>query len=197
MIELSPVLLLAAASAMLGLTMEGKRHPTLIPHGLGQSAQNPDTAFVHHAGYWSHYAYDARRSSWPLPATNDCDDWARFAEASGVLIEGPPRMGDVFLHWSARHNRFVHAGIVASYQRRTGVLANGEAYMECETIEANAVADGPWYRTGIQQLPRKLVAEKGDRLIRWADVKRKHPARPAVPNPHHVCAAAFMREAAA
>jgi hypothetical protein len=140
-------------------------------HEVGQP-QGPvwDTAFVHHAGYWSHYEHQIGRSSWPLPPTNDCNDWARFAEAHGALMAARPRAGDVFLVWSTREKRFVHAGIVAAYRNATGILPNGCTYMECETIEGNVDPAGRWYRDGIHRCTRRLVTERGDRIIRWSEL---------------------------
>lgn len=165
------MLLLAAASTMLGLAAKHIPDAELMLHEVGQPLGPVwDTAFVHHAGYWSHYEHDAGRSSWPLPPTNDCNDWARFADAHGALLEAWPQAGDVFLLWSTRRKQFVHVGIVAAYRHATGLMPNGTSYMECETIEGNVDAVGRWPGGGIHRCTRRLVTEKGDRIIRWAEL---------------------------
>ncbi|HEX4681649.1 MAG TPA: hypothetical protein VH277_03005 [Gemmatimonadaceae bacterium] len=196
-VELSPILLLAAASTMLGLsTTCGSSAPDaeLMLHEVGQPlGPRWDTAFIHHAGYWSHYEHDACRSAWPLPPTNDCNDWARFADLHGALSSGPPRSGDVFLLWSNRHKRFVHVGIVASYRHATGILPNGKSYMECETIEGNVDPAGRWHRGGIHRCTRRIVAEKGDRLIRWTELGEQIRWA-AVAAPAELCRSLMLRE---
>lgn len=170
-VELSPMLLLAAASTMLGLASRHTPDAELMLHEVGQPlGPNWAAAFVNHVGYWSHYVHDAGRSVWPLPPTNDCNDWARFAELRGGLLAAWPRAGDVFLLWSKRHKRFVHVGIVAAYRNATGIMPNGDSYMECDTIEGNVDSNGRWPRGGIHRATRRLVTARGDRIIRWTDV---------------------------
>ena len=195
LIELTPLLALAVAGAMLASAVDAQLLERMLRE-VGQPVGRVwDAAFVHHAGYWSHYEYELGRSTWPLPPTNDCNEWARFAEGHGLLVEGAPRAGDVFLLWSKRRKRFVHTGIVAAYCNATGLLPNGSPYVSCETIEGNVDAAGHWSQNGIHRLSRKLVAERGDRLIRWADFGRV--SLPAAQNPHHACLAMLMRGRAA
>lgn len=192
-VELSPMLLLAAASTMLGLATKHTPDAELMLHEVGQPLGSVwDTAFVHHAGYWSHYEHDAGRSSWPLPPTNDCNDWARLAEVHGALIVAWPRAGDLFLLWSTRRKRFVHVGIVAAYRHVTGLMPNGASYMECETIEGNVDSAGHWHRSGIHRCTRRIVAEKGDRIIRWSDLDHR-PNAAVVPTPSELCRALMLR----
>jgi hypothetical protein len=195
LIELTPLLALAVAGAMLASAVDGQLLERMLRE-VGQPLGRVwDTAFVHHVGYWSHYEHELGRSTWPLPPTNDCNEWARFAKASGLLLEEGPRAGDVFLLWSRRRKQFVHSGLVAAHASATGLLPNEMAYVQCETIEGNVDAAGHWYQNGIHRVSRKLVAEKGDRLIRWADFGRD--SAPTMPNPHQVCLAMLMRERAA
>ena len=192
-VELSPILLVAAANTMLGFARNHEPDAELMLHEVGQPLGAAwDTAFVHHAGYWSHYEHDDGRSAWPLPPTNDCNDWARFAEAQGVLSMGAPRAGDVFLLWSKEHKRFVHTGIVAAYRNFTGILPNGHAYMECETIEGNIDPVGRWPRNGIFRYTRRLVAEKGDRTIRWAELDGGRDLSMRA-TPSEICRALMLR----
>jgi hypothetical protein len=192
-VELSPILLLAAANTMLGFARTREPDTELMLHEVGQP-QGPkwDTAFVHHAGYWSHYEHHTSRSAWPLPPTNDCNDWARFAEAHGALLTAWPQAGDVFLLWSTRHKRFVHVGIVATYDHATGIMPNGSSYMECETIEGNVDSAGKWPHGGIHRCTRRLVTEKGDRIIRWTELGR-HVDWTLETTPSELCRSLMLR----
>lgn len=196
-IELSPMLLLGAAATMLGLARHGAPDSELMLREVGQPAGRLwDTAFVHHAGYWAHYDHTAERSMWPLPATNDCNVWARFAERRGVLVDAQPRGGDVFLKWSPKRRRFVHAGIVAAYADATGILANGMCYLDCDTIEGNISAAGHYPSEGIHRQRRRFVTAKGDRFIRWSELDE--PAEPLVcATPAEVCRGLMLRARAA
>lgn len=193
LLSLSPLVLVAAANTMLGLAKDNAPDAEVMLREVGQPVGRVwDTAFVHHVGYWSHYDHAALRSAWPMPATNDCNVWARFAKRRGVLLQADPRRGDVFLLWSQRRKRFVHAGIVAEYDHATGILPNGTSYMECETIEGNVNAAGHWPRAGIHRQTRRLVAERGDRFIRWADLDE--PAEESViATPAEVCRGLMVR----
>src|SRR5579884_3490009 len=70
---LSPVRLISAATAFLGLGEESSgtgvgRLVSLCLAEVGQPPGHPwDTAFVHHVGYWSHYENEVDWSAWPLP----------------------------------------------------------------------------------------------------------------------------------
>lgn len=196
-IELSPQMLLVAASTMLGLARHGEPDAELMLREVGQPVGRVwDTAFVHHAGYWAHYDHSVGRSAWPLPATNDCNVWARFAERRSVLIEAQPRSGDVFLKWSVKRRQFVHVGIVASYADTTGVLPNGLCYLECDTIEGNVNLAGHYPADGIHRQRRKFVTAKGDRFIRWSELDE--PAEPLVcATPAEVCRGLMLKARAA
>lgn len=194
-LQLSPVLLVAAASAMLGLTRHGGADAELMLREVGQPAGDDwDTAFVHHVGYWSHYDHETLRSDWPLPVTNDCNVWARFAEEHGALLAGLPRGGDLFLEWSVKRKRFVHTGIVAGFSESTGILPNGVAYVECQTIEGNVNALGRYPGAGIYRQRRKVVTARGDRFIRWSQLDVE-PEQTVWATPAEVCRGLMLRAA--
>src|SRR4051812_25992064 len=105
---LSPILLLAAAGTMLGAARKRAPDSQMMLRQVGQTgAAHWDTAFVQHAGYWSHYDHATQRSVWPLPPTNDCNEWACWANESGVLSTDVPDPGDIFLQWSPLDRQFV------------------------------------------------------------------------------------------
>src|SRR6185295_10541764 len=113
---LTPAFLIAAVSGFVGLREEGGdnrgRMVELFLRGVDQPPGQPwCAAFVHHVGYWSHFDYDAKRSSWPLPPTASCyllGAWARDRR----ILYSQPREGDVFLLWSSQKARFHHTGVV-------------------------------------------------------------------------------------
>lgn len=193
LLQLSPLVLVAAANTMLGLARDNTPDAEVMLREVGQPAGRVwDTAFVYHVGYWSHYDHGALRSVWPLPMTNDCNVWARFAKARGVLLDRGPRRGDVFLIWSARRKRYAHTGIVAECAEATGILPNGLAFVECETIEGNVNAVGRWPNAGIHRQTRRLVPERGDRFIRWAELDE--PAETTMmATPAEVCRGLMLR----
>src|SRR5688500_7819128 len=104
MVPLSPFLLIATAQAFVGQgadseTRRGRLVRSMCDRVGDPKAERWSAAFVHHAGYWSHYGVRGGSSSWPLPATNDPHELEQFAQESDIFaIE--PRAGDVFLHWS-------------------------------------------------------------------------------------------------
>ena len=108
---LAPALLIASAHALtdsVGISAVTGTSALLVRryladvgyHGTDDGPEDGgwSAAFVHHAGYWSHYEYRFRASVWPLPATASCAELARFAEAleqtqgsfRTVLIHHPP-----------------------------------------------------------------------------------------------------------
>ena len=124
-----------------------------------------DAAFVHYAGYWSHYDQRFKKSSWPLPATASVEELAQFAGVSGAFREAP-LAGDVFLLWSPAERRFVRTGIV-THVEHGGQFSRGEKYYLCVTIEgdSDASAEGPGTRT--LRRARRFAPQMGDRFIRW------------------------------
>src|SRR5919199_6538396 len=104
----------------------------LFLRGVQQPPGRPwCAAFVHHVGYWSHYDYDAGRSSWPLPPTASCFELGAYARARGVLRE-EPEIGDVFLQWNAELARFAHTGIVTRV-REEGAAPGVGPWVDCDT----------------------------------------------------------------
>jgi hypothetical protein len=189
-IPLTPALLVATANAFVGLGEDrsgraGSPQGELVECFLrevrgrirgdgacgvdGPSELIPwDAAFVHHAGYWSHFDQDAGRSSWPLPATASVAELAQYAGISGAL-RAAPLFGDLFLLWSPAREAYVRTGIVVHVERfvRTG---RDEKIFECITIEGNSdLANG---RTGTLVLRhhRSFVPAMGDQFVRWTSL---------------------------
>src|SRR6266567_5603318 len=105
-VPLTPALLLAGARVMVGLDEESdKDHGQAVRLFLRQvrwPVGSPwHTAFIHHAGYWSHFNDVGNSSSWPLPATGDPNDLARFAAQKRILSGRAPEPGQIVLLWSA------------------------------------------------------------------------------------------------
>ena len=134
-----------------------------------------DAAFVHYAGYWSHYDPRAKKSSWPLPATASVEELAQFAGTSGTLREAPLG-GDVFLLWSPAVRRFVRTGIV-THVERAAHFSRGEKFYECVTIEgdSDASAEGPGTKT--LRRARRFAPQMGDRFIRWTALDGREERR--------------------
>jgi hypothetical protein len=180
MTPLTPTFLIAAASSLVGLSDEGgtNRGP-MIDLFLREVNRRPGepwcAAFVHHVGYWSHFASFVKRSSWPLPSTASCHALGEYAKARGVLLE-EPHDGDVFLLWHAPITQFAHAGIVERVRDR-GAMAGGTEWFDCDTIEGNSDAgdsrDGDGATTGVVRRVRRFYPTAGDRFIRWADLDRR------------------------
>lgn len=192
---LSPRLLISGASTLLRFARSHEPDSEMLLHGVGQPAGPVwATAFVHHAGYWSHFEHRELCSAWPLPATNDCNVWARLAELQRVLIDAAPRAGDLFLQWSRKRKEFAHVGIVVAYHDVTGILPNGASYMECDTIEGNIDNRGHYPREGIHRHTRRIVAERGDRFIRWAEMGEPVMSR-VYATPAELCRALMLRPA--
>ena len=128
------------------------------------------TAFIHHAGFWSHFDHATGASSWPLPATENASALAAYAQLHGVLHD-VPETGDVFLLWSRGRMRFVRAGIVVRMQG-AGNWPNGKPYHECMTIEANTsetlAAGGRILRHS-----RRFSPFLGDRFVRWTALEAR------------------------
>jgi hypothetical protein len=174
MIPLSPVLLIAAAGALMdGARAEGDlaRSAERFRAGVGPDGAGSDrwdVAFVHHAGYWAHFDHRTGKSTWPLPGVTDCEELAAFARTSHVLsIEPAP--GEVFLLWSPSKRRFVHAGIVLAAER-FGVGGLERARYECHTMEGNITATGCMGGDRLARVRRILAPGRGDRTVRWADL---------------------------
>jgi len=180
MIHLSPALLVSTANAFVGVTENAERvldSESFVANCLREvhvaAADVPSapwhTAFVHHVGYWSHYDNRDRASSWPLPSTADCNELAAWAVEHRVL-HTEPEPGDVFLLWSARRLRFIRSGIVA-HVHCCGFLPDLDHYYACLTIEGNT--DESFASNGRSMLRhvRPLSSDRGDRFIRWKDIR--------------------------
>ena len=176
MIPLSPAMFVAAA----GTWLDG-------PHATNNSAQlagrflsavdDPhsarwDAAFVHHAGFWSHFDHCTGQSCWPLPATAACEELAEFAAAENVLSVEAPDPGEVFLLWSPAQKRFVHTGIVLGAERVRAPSDEPPSY-ECHTIEGNITSTGRVDGNRLVRVQRVLSPALGDRTIRWAEIEER------------------------
>lgn len=163
---LSPVILMAFALALVDDAADAI--------GLGDqdplAAATPDVgtsaAFVHHAGYWSHFDHRSGTSVWPLPNTTSCNELAAFAARHLALAADAPEAGDVYLLWSPAKKEFVRTGIVLSRSRRFR-YPSGKHHYECLTIDGATTCDGS-LRGGLTAVVQRVLSpSKGDRLIRW------------------------------
>ena len=172
MITLSPVLLVAAANAFVGLGEEGGDNRgqmvELFLREVKQPAGQPwCAAFVYHVGFWSHYDNRASRSSWPLPASASCWELGDFAKRQGCLVQKPTD-GDVFLVHSTIMKRFFHTGIVISVDE---CMEGGYA---CTTIEGNTNSDGSVQ--GYTTLRRTRQFSGEDQFIHWVKLDNREKA---------------------
>jgi hypothetical protein len=172
--QLSSERLIAAANAFLGLGEEkrGDWRGAMVECFLREvrvaradARRTPwHTAFIHHAGFWSHFDHAAGHSIWPLPATPNVSALAAYARLRGVLHEAP-ETGDLFLLWSSTRKRFVRTGIVIRITG-SGHWPSGGPYHECVTIEGNTsetlAAGGR-----ILMHERRFSPALGDRFVRW------------------------------
>ncbi|MDB4877503.1 MAG: hypothetical protein JWM41_3949 [Gemmatimonadetes bacterium] len=176
MIPLSPVLLIASAGALLDGARAGQSTRRLAEQFLSQArqpdARHWDLAFVHHAGFWSHFDHRTGKSSWPLPSTATCDELADFACIRNVLSAEGPVSGEVFLLRSPSKRRFVHAGIVLAAER-FNVGAGEPPRYECHTIEANITSTGCIGGDRLARVRRILSPGRGDRTIRWSGLEQR------------------------
>jgi hypothetical protein len=164
MIPLSPMFFVSAATAMLA----GSEVRVWRGGGAG---------LVNHIGFRSLYDHYDRKSSWPLPQVDDCDEMARIAAARGILSTGWPTIGEIVLWWSDMEGAYTRAGIIVhapSFGRHVSAH-HGETSAECVTIEAGGSADqGSRAREGLEfgvrQVVRKISCEKGHRFVRWVDL---------------------------
>jgi hypothetical protein len=177
---LSAERLIAAANAFLGLGEEprGGWRGAMVECFLREvrvaradARRAPwHTAFIHHAGFWSHFDHTAGHSIWPLPATDSAPALAAYALLHGVLREAP-EVGDLFLLKSRARRRFVRAGIVVRIIG-DGFWPNGGCFHECVTIEANTsetlAAGGR-----ILMHSRRFSPAVGDRFVHWTALEAR------------------------
>jgi hypothetical protein len=174
-IPLSPMLLVAAANAFVGLGEEGgDNRGQMVEHFLRSVSLPPGlpwcAAFVHHVGHSAHYDHLTRRSSWPLPATGSCDALARAARAQGVLRD-EPYVGDIFLLYSTARRRFIHTGIVVGVQEEERVHLR--EIHSCVTVEGNTNDDGSSNGHTTLRKVRTFREADGHKFIRWAELSRQ------------------------
>jgi hypothetical protein len=112
---LSPVLLIAAASASAGVSSDAS--------GI---------RFINHCGFRSHFDHASKKSSWPLPQVANCDALAAYAYENNILMDEPLE-GDVFLSYSRIRRQFVRAGVVASIDCE--FTWRGRSIYLCTTVE--------------------------------------------------------------
>ena len=175
-IPLTPAFLFASAFALVG-THDGDaasaslRAPFAAAMDLAATGRW-DTAFVHYAGYWSHYDARSRTSSWPFPPADDCDELAAAADLHGVLSKDAPQPGELLLLWSPARRCFVRTGIILSVEPAslddTGGW-NGDVRYACHTIEGAITDSGRPGGNGLGTVWRTLCPDRGDRSIRWMD----------------------------
>lgn len=171
MTPLSPLLLIATAGAFVGTGVESEtsrgRLLDLMFTRVGQPNHGPwSPAFVHYAGYWSHYDVRGEYSSWPLPATNAPRDLVAFGEERRICLPEPER-GDVFLLWSPSRKEHTRAGIIAEVEDRLMYPRTRRPYWVCRTIEGDTTEHGAMTGNGIHLVYRKLSSGNGDRFLRW------------------------------
>ncbi|MCC7001733.1 MAG: hypothetical protein IT357_06230 [Gemmatimonadaceae bacterium] len=174
----SPMLLVAAANAFVGLGEEGgDNRGQMVEHFLRSVSLPPGlpwcAAFVHHVGHSAHYDHLTRRSSWPLPATGSCDALARAARAQGVLRD-EPYVGDIFLLYSKVRRRFFHTGIVVGVQDEERVHLR--EIHSCVTVEGNTNNDGSSNGHSTLRKVRTFREADGHKFIRWAEMPRRAEA---------------------
>ena len=183
MIPLSPAFLITTASSYTGQgedphgTSRG-RFVDAVLRQVGapaaaldaQCSTRWDTAFVHYAGFWSHYDVRRGNSSWPLPPLLDPEALHEHATAVGATAR-EPQAGDVFLLATPRTGRHIRAGIVVEVERRRE-HPHYETGYECVTIEGDTNA---CMELGGGQVlrHRRLLAPTVDTIVRWVELKKR------------------------
>lgn len=172
MLPLSPRLLISAAQAFLGLGEDPGPRPGQVVQLFLHGVRQPDTsawgaAFIHHAGYWSHFDARVGVSSWPLPGYGDCDALGRWCAERGVLLSDEPIHGDICLFTGRKRESFNRAAIFIETVARGGRYLNNAPYIECLFIEGNTGRRGEPMGPEIVLVRRKFSTAAGDRVIRW------------------------------
>lgn len=197
---LMPVLLVAAANTLVGSAADGA-HDALMGRMLEEVQFAPervlghdtpvrrpyDAALVHYLGYWSHFSARHKTSSWPLPATGECAELARFGREHRLLVD-EPAPGDVFLLWGPARRGWIRAGIVMSAE--PGASQRGrEPSFVCQTVEGDSNTK---FRIGggrVLRCERTLSVERGDRFVRWESCNGVANSRAALRRRGAACAA--------
>jgi hypothetical protein len=173
---LAPSLLTATANALLGLNLDEQDRRRLAQQfmqGTGHTRlKRWDAAFVHYAGYWSHFDQRRGRSTWPLPAAPRCQDLARFARVNDVMSDEAPQPGELLLLWSPCLMGFVRTGIILAVEPPE-TRPNGLRYYECHTIEGNVTQTARLDGDRLGRVSRFLSPEFGDRTIRWTELEQR------------------------
>jgi hypothetical protein len=168
---LSPAFLITAALALVDDVSPSEGAPREMPAAAlasryRDSADGWSAAFVHHAGYWSHFDYRLEGSIWPLPATSSCTELAAFAVDHFVLRADEPNPGDIYLLWSPAKKLFVRAGIILGRTKQQ-VYPSGRIGYECVTIDADTTLRGTLRGPCTAIVRRMLCPAAGDRWVRW------------------------------
>lgn len=96
----------------------------------------------------------ALKKAWPLPLTGGCQALHVWAKGKGWIVE-QPAVGDVFLIWFPKLNRFGHTGFIEA-------IAGGTI----TTVEGNTSGAGSREGWGVFRRTRRFGTD--DRFIRWA-----------------------------
>lgn len=167
---LSPAFLITAALALVddASPSEGatRETPSPLASRYRDSAGGWSAAFVHHAGYWSHFDYRMEASIWPLPATSSCTELAAFAADHCALCADAPNPGDIYLLWSPAKKLFVRAGIILGRTKQQHYPSGRTGY-ECLTIDADTTLRGALRGPCTAIVRRILSPDAGDRWVRW------------------------------
>jgi hypothetical protein len=175
MIPLTPMLLVAAANSLVGVSeLGGDNRGPMVELFLREVGQEPGApwcaAFVYHVGHASHYDAARKMSSWPLMRTASCMDlWKQARDFRILRFE--PRVGDVFLKFSPTLNRFYHTGIVVALHQPDAQEDRG--VFVCTTIEGNTNDDGSANGYTTLRRVRRFTPspEEGDAFIRWVELE--------------------------
>jgi hypothetical protein len=151
-IRLSPRLLIAAASPLVGL-----------------ASDQSGVALLQHCGYWSHFDHQSGRSCWPIHEAATPADLAAYGRAHN-LLRLDPRVGDILLQFNPMRRSFVRAGLVVRVVRR-GWWTPGRPYVDVLSIEGGVDDDGQLGGAHVLRVERRLSACYGDRFLRWADAR--------------------------
>ncbi len=169
MYRLSPELLIAAAGTMVSMGLNAQ-------HAFGERLDEEtgarmvgdaswDVQFIERCGYWSHYDYRSRKSSWPFPRGMSLNELALYARANSVVHE-TPEWGDIFLQYSSHRREFVHAGIVLGETER-GRYSQHRSFVGLYTIEGDTGTDSGLRGGTVRRVDRRLLPSHGDCFVRW------------------------------
>jgi len=130
-------------------------------------------AFVQHLGYWLHFDYEGRETSWPFPMSGSFDDMLRFASERGV-VRDEPMVGDIALvckRGSYPSNpTYEQGGFVAKVCGYGRLGKRGPFFYDCLTLEGNTDLYGAPDGQYVARVPRRIIAEVGDCFIHWVEL---------------------------